>query len=98
MQPFELQKKKSGLKFYPGLTLIGLRTTGPWSVTHGHGYLSPLSPKSDKHQFSPSNRRVFYATLYLLIRDTLGRPNYKFNGRNCRLNFGWLKDFVSLYR
>ena len=26
---FELKKKKSGLKFNPGLALIGLRTTGP---------------------------------------------------------------------
>ena len=64
MQPFELKKKKFGLKFYPGLPLIGLRTTVPWSVIiHGHGYLSPLSPKSDKHQFSPNNRRVFFMHL-----------------------------------
>ena len=26
---FELKKEKSGLKFNPGLALIGLRTTGP---------------------------------------------------------------------
>ena len=27
---FEQKKKKLGLKFNPGLALIGLRTTGPW--------------------------------------------------------------------
>ena len=27
---FEQKKKKPGLKFNPGLALIGLRTTGPW--------------------------------------------------------------------
>ena len=79
-----LLKKKSGLKFYPGLPRIGLRTTGPWSIIHGHGYLSSLSPKSDKHKFSP-NKRVFLCTLYLLIRDTLKRPNYKFSGSRLQL-------------
>ena len=28
---FEQKKKKPGLKFNPGLALIGLQTTGPWS-------------------------------------------------------------------
>ena len=27
---FEEKKKKSGLKFNPGLVLISLRTKGPW--------------------------------------------------------------------
>ena len=60
------------------------------NVTHGYGlYLNPISPKSDQCQFSPNN---------VFIRDTLKRPDYEFSGRNCHLNFGRLKDFVSLYR
>ena len=29
---FEQKKKKPGLKFNPGLALIGLRATGPWCL------------------------------------------------------------------
>ena len=28
--PLSKSKKKNGLKFYRGLALIGLQTTGPW--------------------------------------------------------------------
>ena len=32
---FDEKKKRLGLKFNPGLALIGLRTTGPWAfLTH----------------------------------------------------------------
>jgi len=42
---FEQKKKKPGLKFNPGLALIGLRTTGPPSVSI---FFEALSSKASK--------------------------------------------------
>ena len=38
----EQKKKEPGLKFNPGLALIGLRTTGSWGLEWGQGSIFPV--------------------------------------------------------
>ena len=40
--PFDEKKKRPGLKFNPGLVLIGLRTTGPYSMYDSTAQISRL--------------------------------------------------------
>ena len=39
---FDEKKKRPGLKFNPGLALIGLRTTGPWSININYKFESSV--------------------------------------------------------
>ena len=64
---FEQKKKQPGLKFNPGLALIGLRTTGPWTIErsvtsryqgNSHVCIVPLdlkNPSSQRRTSASSN-------------------------------------------
>ena len=49
---FEQKKKKPGLKFNPGLALIGLRTTGPWTESRVNDAIDLKLESSDSQENS----------------------------------------------
>ena len=85
---FEQKKKKPGLKFNPGLALIGLRTSGP---------RSKFSPMSQRREFKGKLTKELLRTVHYNLQTTI-RLSFLFERRQGRPVFELLWKSVQQAR